>query len=54
MPSIYSPPTKSLSVIVPAYNEEARLSQTLDEALRCAHLVFVLLSHTAQSVCMCR
>ncbi|GFR53161.1 hypothetical protein Agub_g15884 [Astrephomene gubernaculifera] len=32
-PSIFDAPTKALSCIVPAYNEEDRLSSTLDEAL---------------------
>lgn len=33
LPSILDPPTKALSCIVPAYNEEDRLPGTLDEAL---------------------
>jgi hypothetical protein len=33
-PSILSEPTKSLSIIVPAYNEEDRLPATLDETLK--------------------
>lgn len=33
-PSIFSPPTKSLSVIVPAYNEEDRLGATLEEIIK--------------------
>ncbi|GIL48119.1 hypothetical protein Vafri_4815 [Volvox africanus] len=32
-PTIFDAPTKALSCIIPAYNEEARLSSTLDEAL---------------------
>ncbi|PNH05994.1 Dolichyl-phosphate beta-glucosyltransferase [Tetrabaena socialis] len=32
-PSIFDPPTKALSCIIPAYNEEDRLTSTLDEAL---------------------
>lgn len=32
-PSLFDEPTRSLSVIVPAYNEEARLPSALDEAL---------------------
>ena len=32
-PSLFDEPTRSLSVIVPAYNEEARLPAALDEAL---------------------
>jgi dolichyl-phosphate beta-glucosyltransferase len=32
-PSIWSPATKRLSVVIPAYNEEERLPATLDEAL---------------------
>ncbi|KAF8069502.1 ALG5 [Scenedesmus sp. PABB004] len=32
-PSIWAPPTKKLSVVVPAYNEQDRLPATLDEAL---------------------
>ncbi|KAK2720188.1 dolichyl-phosphate beta-glucosyltransferase-like isoform X2 [Artemia franciscana] len=33
LPSLFDPPTKSLSVIVPAYNEEARLPVMLKECL---------------------
>lgn len=33
-PTVFSPPSVSLSVIVPAYNEEQRLGDMLDEALR--------------------
>lgn len=33
-PSILSPATKALSIIVPAYNEQARLGASLDEAIR--------------------
>ncbi|KAF5835610.1 nucleotide-diphospho-sugar transferase [Dunaliella salina] len=32
-PSIFSPATKALSIVVPAYNEQARLGVTLDEAI---------------------
>ncbi|EIE18009.1 hypothetical protein COCSUDRAFT_21059 [Coccomyxa subellipsoidea C-169] len=33
-PSVFSEATKSLTIVVPAYNEEARLPSTLDETLR--------------------
>ncbi len=33
LPSILDPPTKALSCIIPAYNEEDRLSSTLEETL---------------------
>ncbi|GJQ09292.1 hypothetical protein GpartN1_g1083.t1 [Galdieria partita] len=33
-PSLFSPPEKSLSVIVPAYNEEKRLPQMLEETIK--------------------
>lgn len=33
LPSIFDAPSKALSIIVPAYNEEDRLPSTLDEAL---------------------
>jgi dolichyl-phosphate beta-glucosyltransferase len=33
VPSIWSPATKQLSIVIPAYNEEDRLPATLDEAL---------------------
>ena len=33
-PTIYDPPSVYLSVIVPAYNEEARISYMLDECIR--------------------
>ena len=33
LPSILDPPTKALSCIIPAYNEEDRLASTLDETL---------------------
>lgn len=33
-PSIFEAPTKALSCIIPAYNEQDRLSTTLDEALK--------------------
>ncbi|KAG1656832.1 hypothetical protein FOA52_006287, partial [Chlamydomonas sp. UWO 241] len=32
-PSVFSPATKSLSIVVPAYNEEDRLAATLDETI---------------------
>ncbi len=35
VPSIFSEATKSLTIVIPAYNEEARLPSTLDETLRC-------------------
>lgn len=35
VPSIFSEATKSLTIVIPAYNEEARLPATLDETLRC-------------------
>ncbi len=34
-PSVFSEATKSLSIVVPAYNEEARLPATMDETLLC-------------------
>ncbi|BDA51359.1 Dolichyl-phosphate beta-glucosyltransferase [Coccomyxa sp. Obi] len=34
VPSIFSEATKSLTIVIPAYNEEARLPTTLDETLR--------------------
>ncbi|XP_042541749.1 dolichyl-phosphate beta-glucosyltransferase isoform X2 [Dipodomys spectabilis] len=33
LPSIWDPPTKQLSVVVPSYNEEKRLPVMMDEAL---------------------
>jgi len=33
-PTVYDPASKYLSVVVPAYNEEARIAYMLDEALR--------------------
>ena len=33
LPSLYNPATKSISLIIPAYNEEERLGSTLDEIL---------------------
>ncbi len=33
-PSLWGEPSKALSVIIPAYNEEARLPRALDEAFR--------------------
>lgn len=33
-PSIFSEPTKDLTVVIPAYNEEDRLPATLQETLR--------------------
>lgn len=33
-PCISAPPTKSLTIVVPAYNEEDRLPATLDETLK--------------------
>lgn len=33
-PCIHDPATKSLSIVIPAYNEEARLGATLDETIR--------------------
>jgi len=33
-PSLWAEPSKALSVIIPAYNEEARLPRALDEAFR--------------------
>ena len=35
---MFSEATKSLSIVVPAFNEEARLPATLDETLQCALL----------------
>ena len=32
---LLAPASRSLSVVVPAYNEEERLPSTLDETLRC-------------------
>lgn len=32
-PSITNPPSKALSIIIPAYNEEERLGPSLDEIL---------------------
>lgn len=34
VPSIFSEATKSLTIVIPAFNEEARLPSTLDETLR--------------------
>ncbi len=34
-PSLQAEATKSLSIIIPAYNEEGRLPLTLEETLRC-------------------
>ena len=36
VPSIFSEATKSLTIVIPAYNEERRLPSTLDETFRCA------------------
>jgi hypothetical protein len=33
-PSLWAEPSKALSVIIPAFNEEARLPRALDEAFR--------------------
>jgi hypothetical protein len=35
-PSVFSEPSKTLSVVIPAYNEEGRLPATLAETLRWA------------------
>ena len=35
VPSIFGVATKSLTVVIPAYNEEKRLPSTLEETLRC-------------------
>lgn len=45
-PSVFEPPSKTLTVVIPAYNEEGRLGATLDEALayleaRCAHVLLL-------------
>eukprot|EP00871_Galdieria_phlegrea_P001839 jgi/Galph1/2656/GphlegSOOS_G1316.1 len=37
-PSIFSEPEKSLTLVVPAYNEENRLPKMLEEAIRCLEL----------------
>ena len=37
-PSLYAEASKTLSIVVPAYNEEKRLPSTLEETLR--HAVF--------------
>ena len=36
IPSIFSEATKSLTIVIPAYNEERRLPSTLEETFRCA------------------
>lgn len=33
-PSVFSPPSKSLTIVIPAYNEEDRLGPTLDETIQ--------------------
>lgn len=33
-PSVYAEPSKALSVVIPAYNEEDRLPATLTELMR--------------------
>ena len=33
-PSVFEPPTKTLSIVIPAYDEEDRLPATLEETLR--------------------
>jgi len=32
-PSLFDPPSKALSLVIPAYNEALRLPQTLEEAV---------------------
>ena len=40
-PSIFSEPTKSLSVVIPAYNEQDRLPVTLEDLIGYAHQALV-------------
>ena len=47
-PSVFSEATKSLSIVVPAFNEEARLPATLDETLLCVASV-----RSSLFVCIC-
>lgn len=42
-PSIFDPASKTLSVVIPAYNEEDRLATTLDETLAYLQQRYVLL-----------
>lgn len=49
-PSVFSEATKSLSIVVPAFNEEARLPATLDETLQCA-LLRALTQRAVSGVC---
>lgn len=54
-PSVFSEATKSLSIVVPAFNEEARLPATLDETLLCVASVrsslFVYLCAQLTRIC---
>lgn len=53
-PSVFGEPTKELSIIIPAYNEEDRLPATLTETLRCGSAGRCTVDGTAATPRSCR